>query len=165
VKAKKAKAKEEEEEGSENKGVTIKMIRIGKTKIGHEGLYEYDTAVTHHTTNEYDWLIDCQHHLELPVQGYDGKESVCRVIGTLVFRHNRRNIRHKQCLYDPTYSNIISGVRMPDEFVLKGAKSSAELKTGRKILYKMTRDEQGLWIKPDNPVSDWKAADIKRMSH
>jgi len=117
AKAKKAKAKEEEEEGSENEGVTIKMIRIGKTKIGHEGLYEYDTAATHHTTNEYDRLVDCQHHLELPVQGHDGKESVCRVMGTLVFRHNGRNIRHEQCLYGPTYSNIISGLRMPDEFV------------------------------------------------
>ena len=43
AKAKKTKA-EEEEEGSDSEGVTIKMIRIGKTTCGHEGLYEYDTA-------------------------------------------------------------------------------------------------------------------------
>jgi len=83
-------------------------------------------------------------------------------MGTLVFRHNGRNIRHEQCLYDPSYSNIISGLRMPDDFTLKGTKNTAELKTGRKVLYKMTRDPAGLWIEPDNVVADWKAAGIKR---
>ena len=48
AKAKKAKAEEENEE-SDSEGVTIKIIRIGKTKWGHEGLCEYDTAATHHT--------------------------------------------------------------------------------------------------------------------
>ena len=51
ARAKKAKAEEEEKEDSDSEGVTTKMIRIGKTKNGHEGLYEYDTAATHHTTN------------------------------------------------------------------------------------------------------------------
>ena len=51
AKAKKTKAEEENEE-SDSEGVVIKMIRIGKTKCKHEVLYEYDTAATHHTTNE-----------------------------------------------------------------------------------------------------------------
>jgi len=163
AKAKKAKAKEEEE-GSEDEGVTIKMIRIGKTECGHDDLYEYDTAATHHTTNEFDRLTDTQHHLEIPVRGHDGSESICTVMGTLVFKHNGRIIRHEQCLYDPSYSNIISGLRMPDDFTLKGTKTSAELKTGRKVLYKMKRDDNGLWIKLDNHWSDWKAAGIKRTN-
>jgi len=160
-KAKAKKAKAEEEEGFDNEGVTIKMIWIGKTKCGHEDMYEYDTAATHYTTNEFNRLTDTQHHLEIPVRGHDGSESICTVMGTLVFKHNGRIIRHKQCLYDPSYSNIISGLRMPDDFTLKSSKKSAELKTGRKVLYKMKRDDTSLWIKPDNPVEDWKAAGIK----
>ena len=153
-KAKAKKAKAEEEEGFDNEGVTIKMIWIGKTKCGHEDMYEYDTAATHYTTNEFNRLTDTQHHLEIPVRGHDGSESICTVMGTLVFKHNGRIIRHKQCLYDPSYSNIISGLRMPDDFTLKSSKKSAELKTGRKVLYKMKRDDTSLWIKPDNPVED-----------
>src|SRR5205085_2782418 len=91
-------------------------------------------------------------------------KSICTVIGTLVFKHNGRIIRHEQYLYDPSYSNIISGLRMLDDFTLKGTKTSAELRTGRKVLYRMKRDKNGLWIKPDNHWSDWKAANIKRMS-
>jgi len=55
-----------------------------------------------------------------------------------------------------------SGLRMPDDFTLKGTKTTEELRTGRKALYKMTRDPAGLWIEPDNEVADWKAAGIKR---
>jgi len=51
---------------------------------------------------------------------------------------------------------------MPDNFILKGTKTTAELKTGRKVLYKMTRDPAGLWIEPDNAVADWRAARIKK---
>jgi len=51
---------------------------------------------------------------------------------------------------------------MPNDFALKGTKTTAELKSGRKVLYKMTRDPADLWIEPDNAVADWKAAGIKR---
>ena len=53
---------------------------------------------------------------------------------------------------------------MPDDFILKATKTTAELKTGRKILYRMTRDSAGLWIEPDNAVADWRAAGIKRTA-
>ena len=162
ARAKKTKAEDEQEEESDSEGVTIKMISIGKTKYEHEGLYEYDIAATHHTTNKYDRLTDVQHNLQLEVSGHDGTKSVCKIMGILVFRHNGRNIRHEQCLYDPSYSNIISGLRMPDDFILKGTKTTAELKAGRKVLYKMTRDPAGLWIEPDNAVADWRAAGIKK---
>jgi len=79
-------------------------------------------------------------------------------MGALVFRHNRRNIRHEECLYDPSYSNIISRLSMPDEFVISGTKGKAELKVGRKTLYKMDRDAGGLWVRLENRVEDWRAA-------
>ena len=53
---------------------------------------------------------------------------------------------------------------MPDNFILKGTKTSAELKTGRKVLYKMTRDENDWWIKPDIHYRDWKTAGIKKAA-
>jgi len=161
----KAKKAEAQEEGCDNEGVTIKMICIVKSasEYNHEDLCEYDTTTTHYTTNEFDYLTDTQHYPEILVRGHDGSESICTIMGTLVFKHNGRIIRHEQCLYDSSYSNIINGLRMPDDFTLKGTKTSAKLKTGRKGLYKMKRDENGLWIKPDNAVKDWKAAGIRRM--
>jgi len=53
---------------------------------------------------------------------------------------------------------------MLDDFILKATKSTAELKTGQKVLYKMTRDSAGLWIEPDNAVADWRAAEIKKTA-
>ena len=84
---KKMKAEEENEE-SDSEEVVIKMIQIGKTKCGYKRLYEYDTAATHHTINEYDRLVDIQHNLQLEVLGHYGKTSVCSIMGTLVFRYN-----------------------------------------------------------------------------
>ena len=93
---------------------------MAKTKAGREGCYEYDTAATHHTTNEYDWLIDVQHNLKIVVTAHDKTESICTAMGTLIFMHNSTNIKHEQCLYDPKYSNIISGLRMPKQFTMEG---------------------------------------------
>jgi len=85
-------------------------------------------------------------------------------MGTLVFRHNGRNIRHEECLYDPSYSNTISGLRMPEEFTVQGKKEKVEVKVGKRILYKMDRDNTGMWIKPENAIEGWKAAGIKRIN-
>ena len=142
--------------------MTIKAIQIEKTKVERKGRYEYDTAATHHTTNEYDQLTDIQHNLQIKVTAHDKSESICKTMGTLVFRHNGRNIRHEQCLYDPSYSNIVSGLRMPEEFVMTDKKDKVELKVGKRTLYKINCDSEGLWIKPDNKVADWKAAGIKK---
>lgn len=147
TKAKKADSSNDEETDSER--VTIKAIRLVRTKTNRTGYYEYDTAASHHTTNELGRLEDVKTGLSLKVEGHDGTESTCSTMGTLVFSHNNRTIRHEQCLYDPTYSNIISGLRMPDKHILKMDGGKAELKIGRKILYKMEKDEQGMWIKPE----------------
>ena len=164
---KKSKGKEvasDEDSGSDSEGVPIKAIRIGKTKVARKCSYKYDAAATHHATNEYNRLFDIQHNLQIKVTAHDKAESICKLMGTLVFRHNGRNIRHELCLYDPLYSNIISGLPMPDEFVMTSKKHKVELKVGQKILYEMNRDSEGLWIKPDNEVGDWKSAGIKRIN-
>ena len=57
VKKTRSKGKETESEddsGSDSEGVTIKAIKIGKTQTGQKGCYEYNTAASHHITNEYD---------------------------------------------------------------------------------------------------------------
>ena len=97
AKAKATKAQDLEGE-SESEGIIIKAVRIGKTTIEYQGCYEYDTASTHHSTNEYDRLTDVQHNLSINVTGHDGSKSICKVMGALVFRHNGGNIRHEECL-------------------------------------------------------------------
>lgn len=38
----------------------MKVIKIGKTRVGCKGYYEYDTTATHHTASGYDRLVDVQ---------------------------------------------------------------------------------------------------------
>jgi len=114
AKAKKAKAKEEKEESSdsESEGVTVCMIRIGKAKA-REGWFQYDTGTSHHTTNNLSLLTNIQ-HVEIPVTAHDGTKSICHTKGTLEIVHNGKTLKHKDCLYDPSYSNLISGQRLGD---------------------------------------------------
>jgi hypothetical protein len=116
------------------------------------GEYQYDTATSHHTTNELHRLHDIE-EISLAVEAHDGTKSICRKRGTLIFRHNGREMKHVDTLYDPTYSNLISGQRMPDEHCLDIKKKTAELKEGNKIIYKMRKDNRGaLWIRPEDKI-------------
>ena len=69
-------AESDEDSGSDTEGVTIKALRIGKTKVGRKGCYEYDTAAIHHTTNKYNRLIDVEHNLEVKVTAHDKTVSI-----------------------------------------------------------------------------------------
>ena len=82
----------------------------------------------------------------------------------LIFRHNCTNRRHEQCLYDPKYSNIISGLRMPKQFTMEGNGAKVVFRIKGKTLRKIARHDNGLWIKPDNKAAAWKCAGIHRMS-
>jgi len=113
-KAKKAKA--DEEENLDTEEPSIKMIRIGKTTAAREGYLEFDTASTHHTINNLDLLTDIQNNLSMKITGHDHSTSICDTMGTLLIKHNRVNMRLEKCLYKPTYSNIISGLRMPQNY-------------------------------------------------
>ena len=100
-----------------------------------------------------------EHNLEITVTAHGKTRSIYASMGT---RHNGRNTKHEQCLYDPTYSNIISGLTMPDEFIMKGKKEKVQVKAGRAVLYKINRDANGMWIKPANSVGDREPAGIKK---
>jgi len=110
-KAKKAKA--DEEENSHTEEATIKMIRIGKTTAAREEYFEFDSASTHYTTNNLDLLNDVQNNLNMKIIGHDHSTSTCDTMGMLLIKHNGVNMRLEKCLYKPTYSNIISGLQMP----------------------------------------------------
>jgi len=144
-KAKKAKA--DEEENSDTEEPTIKIIRIGKTAAAREGYFEFDTASTHHTTNDLDLLTDIQNNFSMKITGHDHSTSICDTMGTLLIKHNGVNMKLEKCLYKPTYSNIISGLRMPQNYDQKTRGSESTITSGGKLLYKIERQEDGLWIK------------------
>jgi len=127
----------------------VLQIKIGKHE-GPSGAYQYDTAASHHTTNELWRLANIETGLNLPVKGHNGTISICTTKGTAIFKHNGRTIKHLDCLYDPTYSNIISGQRMPEYHTLEIEGRTATLSSNHTAIYKMTRDTSGaLWISPD----------------
>jgi hypothetical protein len=108
-------------------------LTMSANKLGE---YQYDTATSHHTTNELYRLHDIE-KINLSVKAHDGAKSICRKRETLIFRHNSREMKHVDILYDPTYSNSISGQRMPEEHYLNIKQKTVELKQRNKIIYKM----------------------------
>jgi len=146
-KAKKAQA--EAEESSNIEEPTIKIIRVGKTTVAQEVYFEFDTASTHHTTNNLDLLTDIQNNLSMKITGHDHLTSICDTMGTLLIKHNGVNMKLEKCLYKPIYSNIISGLRMQHNYDQKTRGSESIIKSGGKILYKIERQEDGLWIKTE----------------
>jgi transposase InsO family protein len=140
---------DEEDNGSAYADVVKVKLTMSANKLGE---YQYDTATSHHTTNELHRLHDIE-EISLAVEAHDGTKSICRKRGTLIFRHNGREMKHVDTLYDPTYSNLISGQRMPDEHCLDIKKKTAELKEGNRIIYKMRKDNRGaLWIRPEDKI-------------
>jgi hypothetical protein len=62
-------------------------------------------------------------------------------------------MKHVDTLYDPSYSNLISGQRMPDEHCFDIKKKIAELKEGSRIIYKMRKVNRGaLSIRPEDKI-------------
>jgi hypothetical protein len=108
-------------------------LTISANKLGE---YQYDTATSHHTTNELYRLHGIE-EISLPVEAHNGTKLICRKRGTLIFRYNGRKMKHVDILYDPIYSNLISGQRMPEEHCLDMKKKTVELNEGNRIIYKM----------------------------
>jgi len=91
-----------------------------------------------------------QNNLNLVVKGHNGAESICTTMGTLTLECNGKTIHHRECLYDATYSNIISGERMPEKHTLEVRGRKAKLRKGKKIIYYIERDTKGgLWVNPE----------------
>jgi len=159
-KAKKARA--EEEENSDTEEPTIKMIRIEKTAAAREGYFEFDTASTHYTTNNLDLLTDIQNNLNIKITGHDHSTSICDTMGTLLIKHNGVNMKLEKCLYKPTYSNIISRLRILQNYDQKTRGSESIITSGGKVLYKIKRQEDGLWIKAEAYDGKARINSVKR---
>ena len=165
AKAKKAKAEKEESSDSENDGVSVCMIRIGKTEARKEGWFQYDTGTSHHTTNDLTLLKNVK-DVSLPVEAHDGTIRTCHKQGTLEFTHQGKTIRYPDCLYDPSFSNLVSGQRLGDHDI-KARGKTATIKMGNRVVYTAERDKQGgMWIKIGNVSSKDTIMDLhQRYGH
>lgn len=153
-KEKVSKAKVEEIEGDSD-GISIAYIRVrtaGTTFHDNMGHYIYGTGASHSTTNQL-WRLSSIREVNLKVKAHDGSTTTCTKIGTLTMNHNGRILKHHETLYGATFSNLISGQRIKDHDV-KARGNSVEIKVNGKILYKMTRDDDGAaWIIPQDTGS------------
>ena len=165
-KGKTSKTKVEKEESDDDEGASICQITI-KRAGGHicekQGKFQYDTATSHHTTNKKSLLEDIR-KVHIPVRAHDGSITMCDTMGTLVIRHNNQTIRHEECLYDPTYSNLISGQRMGShKLLIDNYKGLLQRKNG--IEYKLEIDEHGgQWITPDDSHAEIKTMGIMEQA-
>jgi len=107
-KAKKLQAERDDEDAG-----NVLCIKVGKTET-IDRYFQFDTATTHHTTNTLDILMEVQFGA-WEVRGHDGAKSICKAKGTLTILHNGVTHHLKECLYDATYSNLISGQQVHRE--------------------------------------------------
>jgi len=101
-------------EGEEEDNGNVLCIKVGKAET-KDGYFQFDAATTHHTTNKLETLTDIQTGA-WEVQGHDGAKFMCRTKGTLTISHNNTIHHFEECLYDPTYSDLISGQRVNCQF-------------------------------------------------
>ena len=148
-KTNKTKAENEAPEDEEGSICHITIKRAGEHICEKQGKFQYDTATSHHTTNKKGLLQDIK-KVHIPVRAHDGSISICDTMGTLVIKHNNQTISHEDCLYDPSYSNLISGQRMGShKMLVDNYKGILQRKNG--VEYKLEIDERGgMWITPDD---------------
>lgn len=159
----KSKKTKEADEGSED-GVSICHITIrtiGGYVCEKMGKFQYDTATSHHTTNRRDLLRNIR-KIDIEVTAHDGNTSTCSEMGTLVITYNGQQIRHPECLYHPTYSNLISGQRMGPHSLL--VDNNRGLLTQKyRAEYKLEIDERGgMWITPEESHEDIRRKEKQR---
>lgn len=83
----------------------------------------------------------------MTVEAHGKSTSTCRKKGTLVFTYNGKDHRLQTCLYDLSYSNLISGQRN-DTYTLKSGNKKARLIVQGKKVFKMKVDAKGaMWIR------------------
>lgn len=106
-----------------------------------DNVSEWDTGVSHHTTNRFDLLHNVQDR-SLTVRGHNRNTSQSINTGTVKFNDKLRKFELLNMPNDPTYSNLISGQRIP-EHSTKATKTDMTLKTGQKISCEMERHGNG----------------------
>lgn len=156
-KGKTSKHKAENEEWTDEEAVIchITIKQPGEHICEKQGKFQTDTATAHHTPNE-QWLLMNIQKVYIPVRAHDGSISICDSMGTLVIEHNNQTNSHEECLYDYTYSNLISGKGMGShKMVIDNHKGLQQRKNG--IEYKFEIDVGGgTWITRDNRHADIK---------
>ena len=131
---------------------------MGKTET-QDGYFQYVIAMTHHTTNKLEVVTDI-HTSEWEVKGHDSSKSICGTKGTLTFTHNKFIHHLEECLYDPTYSDLLSGQRINHQYSLlnieiNGFRGSTSSK-GTKMFDLEIDGLGGIWIR-----GEW-GPDIKK---
>lgn len=137
----------EEDQFEEEDGVSISYVKVkgahATEPINH---FEYDTGTSHHTTNRIDLLEDIE-EIHMAVEAYNKTISVCKNKGTLTFKHNGAIHRLQNCLYDPNYSNLISG-QCEAKYTLECEDRKAKLSSEGQTIYEMKVDSKGaMWMK------------------
>jgi len=107
------KTKKLEAERDDDGAGNVLCIKVGKME-NKDGYFQFDTATTHYTTNNLEALTNVQFGA-WEVRAHDGAKSICKAKGTLTILHNGATYHLKECLYDTTYSNLISGQRINRE--------------------------------------------------
>lgn len=111
-----AKQTESEEASSNNDEIriTVGKVKLGQTEINK---YQFNTGTIHYTTNERNCLTDIQ-DIDLKVLGHDSSRLTCIIKETLIFQHLRRTLRYYNILYNPIYSNLISGQKIDSHLII-----------------------------------------------
>jgi len=68
------------------------------------------------TTPQIGWKLTNIQKRAWEVRGHDGAESICYTKEILSIYYNGQIHHLEDCLYDPTYSNLISGQRINCQF-------------------------------------------------
>ena len=131
-------------------GVKIGMIKIGRVKRQNSGWYEFDTGAQAHTTNEKWRLSNIQPGRN--TSGFNGTTTTSECQGTMIMRHNERDITLKNVQYHPRFCNLISGQKLA-EFTLSSNKDNGTqvMINNGDVLYQISRDINGtMWIIPED---------------
>jgi hypothetical protein len=135
---------------SGHEDIKIGCIRVGTATVETDGKYQLDTGTSHHTTRDFDRLINVI-DMDIRVTAHDGTISRCNKKGILVFNHLGKTIRLPDILYAPSYLNLISLQRIIGAYqITVKSNNTAELSVGGEKQYELTRDGKGaLWIEID----------------
>jgi len=144
---KKAKKLEAEKEDAGN----VLCIKVSKTEQ-KDRYFQYDITTTHHITNQLEALTNVKNGA-WEVRGHDGSKSVCKTKGTLTISHNGNIHQLDKCLYDSTYSNLISGQRINQQLStltleinsFRGSISSKKAKVFNVEIHNLG----GIWIREE----------------
>ena len=162
-KSKKAKGKGTDDEDED--GVSICYVKVkGANAVEPKNHFEYNTGTSHHTTNRLDLLEDIE-DISMTVEAHDKSNSICHKKGTLVFRHNNTEHRLQKCLYNPSYSNFISGQRKGTPYTLEVDSNEGTLKEKGRSIYDMKVDGKGaMWIKVEKQTAINKVTNHEELA-